>query len=62
MLNIKFIRENAQLVQEKSQQKGYDVDIAKLLELDDKRRYLLKTAEELRAKRNELADSAKGQG
>lgn len=60
MLDIRFIRENAELVAQKSKQKGYEVDIQKLLQLDEKRRGLLQQAEELRAKRNELSDSAKG--
>src|SRR5437763_804793 len=38
MLDIQFIRDNAELVKQKSHQKGYDIDIAKLLELDAKRR------------------------
>lgn len=61
MLDIRFIRENADLVEEKAQQKGYKVDIKKLLELDDKRRDLIKEIEELRAKRNEISDNTKGQ-
>jgi seryl-tRNA synthetase len=61
MLDIRFIRENAELVAEKSQQKGYDVDIKKLLELDDQRRQLLSDIEVLRAKRNKLSGQAQGQ-
>lgn len=61
MLDIRFIRENAELVEEKAQQKGYKIDINKLLELDDKRRDLIKEIEELRAKRNEISDNTKGQ-
>lgn len=57
MLDIQYIRDNAELVQEKSRQKGYDVDIAKLLELDLKRRDLLAKIEQLRQKRNEQANS-----
>lgn len=60
MLDIRFIRDNAELVQKCAKQKGYDVDVRKLLELDEKRRGLQEKIEELRAKRNELADSAKG--
>lgn len=61
MLDIKFIRENAELVQKSAKLKGYKVDISKLLKLDNDRRELLQQAEELRAKRNELAGSAKGE-
>jgi seryl-tRNA synthetase len=38
MLDIQFIRDNAQLVQEKSKQKGYDVDITSFLKLDNERK------------------------
>lgn len=61
MLDIRFIRENAELVAEKSKQKGYDVDIQQLLGFDDKRRELLKKVEDLRQKRNELSEAANGQ-
>lgn len=61
MLDIKFIRENAELVQEKSEQKGYKVDVKKLLELDDTHRDLVQKVEVLRARRNEISSSAKGQ-
>jgi seryl-tRNA synthetase len=59
MLDIRFIRENAELVAEKSKQKGYDVDIKKLISVDDSRRNLLTEIERLRAQRNELADKLK---
>lgn len=61
MLDIQFIRENAELVQEKSKQKGYETNIAQLLGFDTKRRELQAQVEALRQKRNELADATKGQ-
>lgn len=61
MLDIQFIRENSELVKEKSRQKGYDVDIDQLLGFDAKRRELLALVEDLRRQRNELADTTKGQ-
>jgi seryl-tRNA synthetase len=61
MLDIQFIRENSDLVQEKSRQKGYDVGIAKLLELDKERRGLLRETTEVQQSRNALAQGAKGQ-
>lgn len=61
MLDIQFIRDNADLVQEKSTQKGYKVDIAALLELDSERRTRLTQIEELRARRNALTAEMKGQ-
>lgn len=60
MLDIHFIRENAELVQTASKQKGYDVDIKKLLELDDNRRELQKRVDDLREKRNANANRMKG--
>lgn len=60
MLDIQFVRENPELVQEKAKQKGYDVDVAKLLEADRSRREQLAAVEELRQKRNENAAKMKG--
>lgn len=56
MLDIRFIRENAQLVEEKAEQKGFKVDIKHLLQLDDDRRKLLTEIETVRAERNKLAE------
>ena len=61
MLDIRYIRENAARVQEASEQKGYKVDIAHLLQLDEERRTLLTGVEELRRERNDLSSSMKGQ-
>ena len=52
MLDIKFIRENADVVQINARNKGYDVDITTLLMLDTKRRELQTQVDELRTKRN----------
>lgn len=61
MLDIQFIRENPELVQRKSEEKGYKVSVAELLELDTERRSKLTQIEELRARRNQLTESMKGQ-
>jgi len=61
MLDIQFIRDNAELVAEKSKQKGYDVDITQLLGFDKERRELTQQVEELRQKRNVIASETKGQ-
>ena len=61
MLDIKFIRENAELVAEKSLQKGYSVDVNQLLGFDKARLELQQQVEELRRERNTIADSMKGQ-
>lgn len=57
MLDIQFVRENPELVQEKATQKGYQVDIQKLLKADEERRALLSQLEVVRAQRNEHAQS-----
>lgn len=61
MLDIQFIRENPELVAEKSEQKGYDVDIQQLLGFDKERRELVQQVEDLRRQRNELTAQTKGQ-
>ena len=60
MLDIQFIRDNAELVQEKSAQKQVKVNISDLLRLDAERRELQGKIEALRAERNQLADALKG--
>ena len=59
MLDIQFIRDNPELIQEKSRQKGYAVDVQQLLTLDNNRRTRLTQIEELRRRRNEQADTIK---
>jgi len=49
MLDIKFIRENVNLVKESGRKKGFEVDIDALLALDEKRRELIHESESLRA-------------
>lgn len=60
MLETKFIRENLELVEKSTKEKGYKVNIPELLELDDKRKAVLTEVEALRAKRNEVASRMKG--
>lgn len=55
MLDIRFIRENPTIVQDNAKNKGYDLSIADLLELDEKRRELQQKADDLRQKRNEVS-------
>ncbi|NCU30334.1 serine--tRNA ligase [Candidatus Saccharibacteria bacterium] len=60
MLDIRFIRENAERVQDSALQKGYkDVDIKKLLELNEARRELQQRVDELRTQRNNNAAKMK---
>ncbi len=60
MLDIRFIRENADAVQLNARRKNYDVDIAHLLQLDDSRREVSAKADELRERRNANAAKMKG--
>jgi len=60
MLDIRYIRENADKVQQNAKDKGYTVDVAKLLEADESRRTLGQQADELREKRNALSNQMKG--
>ena len=60
MLDIRFIRENADRVQEAARQKGYQVNIAELLSSDERRRELQQKADELRTRRNEISSQMKG--
>ena len=59
MLDIQFIRDNPQLVKDKSAQKGYKVQIDELLEIDGQRRTRLTQIDELRARRNAQAAELK---
>ncbi len=52
MLDIKFIRENSELVKEAARKKGVSVDVDALLAVDERRRHVLKELEEKRAKQN----------
>ena len=60
MLDIRFIRQNPELVQQAADNKGYDVSISELLKSDESRRSLLAHVEELRAQRNDIAGQMKG--
>lgn len=60
MLDIKFIRENLELVEKSAKEKGYKINIKEILKLDEKRREELSTVEELRRQKNEIAAKMKG--
>ena len=61
MLDIRYIREHADCVQESAKNKGYnDVSIAHLLDTDEQRRQLQQQVDELRTRRNEIAGQMKG--
>jgi len=60
MLDIRFIRENAEAVQQNAINKGYKVDISQLLKLDEERRDLQAQADDLRQRRNANIAATKG--
>jgi seryl-tRNA synthetase len=61
MLDIKFIKENKEAVAEAAKNKNIDLNLDKLLSIDEKRRELMTELDKIRADRNELAKSAKGE-
>lgn len=57
MLDIKFIRENADLVKEAARKKNISFDVAELISADDARRAILADVEAMRSKQNEIAQA-----
>lgn len=57
MLDIKFIRENKELVEMAAKKKRIDFDVAKLLELDDKRKALVQKNDDINRRRNVAAQT-----
>ncbi|MDO4872261.1 MAG: serine--tRNA ligase [bacterium] len=62
MLDIKFIRENLEQVKKDTLAKGYKTDVDAVLALDDERKKINQQADELRARRNQIAASMKKAG
>ncbi len=60
MLDIRFIRENSDLVQKNAKDKGYDIDVIQIVDLDNDRRSIQQQVEGLREKRNTNAAHLKG--
>ncbi|HPL83165.1 MAG TPA: serine--tRNA ligase [Candidatus Omnitrophota bacterium] len=56
MLDIKFIRENLELVKQSLKNRNLKLDLDSLVELDDARREILSKLEDLRSKRNKAND------
>lgn len=52
MLDIKFIRDNPEVVKEGAKNKGVKVDVDRLLEVDKKRREVLRASEDMKAQKN----------
>ena len=63
MLDIRFIRENAERVQKNALNKGYkNADVQAVISLDDERKALTAQIDELRTRRNQIAASMKNSG
>ncbi len=62
MIDIRFVRDNPEVVKVKAAQKGANVDIDQLLALDSERLQLLETVESLRARRNANSEAIKKAG
>ena len=60
MLDINFIRQNLDLVEKSTKEKGYKTDISAILKKDDERKTLLTKVESLRTERNAVASQMKG--
>ncbi len=56
MLDIKFIRENPDLIKEAARKKHIDFDVEKLLQIDEERRKVLAETEDLRARQNNASE------
>lgn len=59
MLDIHFIRENVDLIKETARNKGIDVDVDRLLEVDGRRRDLIQKVESLQQERNQNSKRVK---
>ncbi len=57
MLDLKFIRENAQAVKESCKNRGIEADVDLVVELADRRSALIQELNELRQRQNQLAKS-----
>ena len=55
MLDLKFIRENSDIVKAGITKKNDNIDIDKILELDNNRREIIRTVEQLKARKNKVS-------
>lgn len=60
MLDIRYVRENPEKVEQNALNKGYKINVKQILELDESRRTLNARVDELRTRRNEIASAMKG--
>ena len=55
MLDIKFIRQNPEIIKDACKKKGVNLDVDRLLEVDKKKRELLQALEDMRAQKNKAS-------
>ncbi len=61
MLDLKFIRENAQAVEENCKNRGVEADVGLVVELADRRSDLIQEVNELKQRQNQMAKSIGGE-
>lgn len=62
MIDIRLIRENPELVAQNAKNKGYDIDVNKIVALYEEKHVLQQQVDELRERRNQNAAKMKGGG
>ena len=60
MLDINFVRNNAEVVKKAIKDKGYDIDLDQILSLDTDRKTLAQEVDALRQERNKISSQMKG--
>ncbi|MFW5888201.1 MAG: serine--tRNA ligase [Patescibacteria group bacterium] len=60
MLDIKYIRENSEKVKKAARDKGIDLDVEELLQVDKRRREMQQELDEVKRERKQLAQSSGG--
>lgn len=60
MLDLRFVRDNLEMVREMLSNRAYDLDLSRFETLDRERRERIKTLEELRHRRNQVSEEIAG--
>ncbi|MBQ3325817.1 serine--tRNA ligase [Candidatus Saccharibacteria bacterium] len=60
MLDVNFIREHLAEVKKSTKEKGYKTNIDDIIKIDDERKTLLQSVEQMRKERNDIAAQMKG--
>ena len=56
MLDLKFIRENLEVVKNKLSQRNLEIDLDRIIEIDQRRREIIQEVETLRNERNTVSE------